>query len=287
MADTTSTGTVTTPGGAGANLKVNRWKKGMEAALYDSQVFIPNLEETGEKVGNQLTLRRLSRVGIQTLSATSDGTDFDFQDLAPYTVNITPTWVLCATAYPDSMPRRMGDGDNIRADYAANLDDALAAGLDNLILQLVPSAQYYIGNNGYNIEAAGLRYGLGLVVTNTRRHVQPGDDINLLLDTGQISAALSIPEINFAYQRGDGKAPVVTGKQSTGYGLSFKFTTLLAQDGNGRHGAIFVRKAIQYGYNKRAEGEVQRYKKQTRIMSDAEIGGNIIYPEMIVGVRTA
>ncbi len=276
----------TTPGGAGANLKVTRWKRGLEAALYDSQQFIPNLEETKEKVGNQLTLRRLSRIGVQTLSATSDGTDFDFQDLAPYTVNITPSWVICATAYPDSMPRRMGEGDNIRKDYADNLDDALAAGIENLMLQLVPSAQYHIGNNGYDIEAAGLRYVLGLIAMNTRRHVQPGDEINLLLDTGQIPASLSIPEINFAYQRGDGKAPVVTGKVSTGYGYSFKYTTLLANDGNGRHGAVYVRKAIQYGYNQRPNAEAQRYLKQTRLMSDGEVGGNIIFPEMIVGIRT-
>jgi len=283
----TTTGTITTPGGAGANLTVNRWARGMEKALYDMQQFIPRCEESAEKVGQQLTVRRLGRISTQTLSATSDGTNFDFQDLAPTTLNLTPNWVICATGYPDSMERRMGDDDEIKKDYADNLDDALAAGLENLALQLITSAQYYIGNNAYNIEAAGLRYVLGLIATNSRRHVQPGDEINLLLDTGQISSALAIPEITLAYQRGDGKSPTVTGVVSTGYGYTFRFTTLLANDANGRHGAVWVRSAIRYGYNKRPSPEAQRYLKQTRLMSDAEWAGSIVYQEKLVGIRTA
>jgi hypothetical protein len=144
-----------------------------------------------------------------------------------------------------------------------------------------------MGNNGYRIDAAGLRYGITQLATNSRRNVQPGDEIYLLLDTGQIADALAIPEINRAMERGDGKSPQVTGRMTTGYGYKFNFTTLLASDGNGRHGVAWVPSAFQHGYNQRPKAEKQRYKKQSRLMADAEIAGNIIYHEKLFAFRTA
>ena len=280
-------GTPTTPSGAGSNLTVNRWQRGLGKALYDRQRFIPRLARTAEKIGNQLGVRRLSRVGFQTMSGSSDGTDVSFNDLAPTLTNITPTWVLTGAAYPDSMPRRMGDDDNIRADYANNLTSALAAGLESIVLQNVVSASYTIGNSGYSIEAAGLRYGLAMLTTNTRFDSQPGDEINLILDSGQIAPSLAIPEINAAWQRGDGTSPQVTGKLSTGYGMTFMYTTLTASSGGAHYGAIWVPECISYNYNLEPTAEIQRYIKQTRLLEDAEIGAAIIYQERLIGVLTA
>lgn len=280
-------GTATTPGGAGSNLTVNRWQRGLGKALYDKQRFIPRLARTAEKIGNQLGVRRLSRVGYQTMSNTSDGTDVSFNDLAPTLTNITPTWVLTGAAYPDSMPRRMGDGDNIRGDYANNLTSALAAGLESIVLQNVVSATYTIGNSSYNIEAAGMRYALALLTTNTRFDSQPGDEINMILDAGQIAPSLAIPEINAAWQRGDGVSPQVTGKMSTGYGLTFMYTTLTASSGGAHYGAIWVPECISYNYNEDPTAEAQRFLKQTRLLEDAEIGSAIIYQERLIGVQTA
>lgn len=285
---TSISGTPTTPGSiSGGVLSVQRWKRGLGKALYDKQRFIPRLDESAEKVGYILNVRRLSRVGYQTMGTTSDGTDVSFNDLTPTNTPISPTWVLTGAAYPDSMPRRMGDGDNIKADYADNLNSALAAGLESIVLQNVVSATYTIGNSAYNIEAAGLRYGIALLTTNTRFDSQPGDSINLILDSGQIAPSLAIPEINQAWQRGDGTSPQVTGKLSTGYGLTFMYSTLVSQTGGAKYGAIWVPKCISYGYNEQPNAESQRFLKQTRLMADAEIGSAIIYQERLIGVLTA
>ena len=280
-------GVSTLPGSTGEKLTVQRWKRGLGKALYDKQRFIPRLSETAEKIGYTLNVRRLGRVGVQTISSTSDGTDVTFSDLAPTNTTITPTWVLCGAAYPDSMPRRMGEGDNIKADYANNLNSALAAGLESIVLQNVVSATYTVGNSGYSIEAAGLRYALGVLTSNTRFDSQPGDQINLILDAGQIAPSLAIPEINQAWQRGDGTSPQVTGKLSLGYGLTFMYSTLVAQSGGSKYGAVWVPKCISYGYNENPNAETQRFLKQTRLMADAEIGSAIIYQERLIAVLTA
>ena len=269
-----------------SSLNKHNWARRIEPALYDSMLFIPTLDETAETINQQLTVRRLGRISTQTLADTNDGETFNFDTITPTAITLAPVWMIAAAAYADSAPRRQGD--EIKPAYASNVEDALAAGLDYYMLSLIPSGTTTpIVNAAYNIDAAGLRSALAALVTNTKRKIKPGDDINLLLDTGQVDDALSIPEITQAYQRGDGRSPLVSGRVSTGYGFSFAFTTLLTSDANGKHGAAYKGQAIQYGYNKRPSPEVQRYKKQTRLMADAEIAGNIIYNEMLQPIRTA
>lgn len=279
--------TYMTPGGAGAELSLKEYARKIEPALYNAMQFIPQLKERAEKIRDTLYVRRLAAVSTSTLASTADGSSITFSDLNPSVFSLTPNWVIAAAAYPDSAPRRQGE--EIDAAFAENLTAALAAGLDTLVLAEIQSATTTpVGNAAYDIDAAGLRSALATLETNSKRLVKAGlSELNLLLDTGQISPALAIPEINNAYQRGDGKAPTVSGRISTGLGFKFDFTTLLASDANGKHGAAFHGDAIHYGYNQRPKPEKQRYLKQNRLMADAEIGFETIYQELLVPIRTS
>ena len=272
---------------ATSNLNITKWARRLEPALYDFMKFIPKTKEAAEQIMNGLYVRRLGAISTQNLADTEEGTGCTFSTITPTRILLSPSWIIAAVAYPDSSPRRQGD--EINAAYAANVESALGAGLDAYGLAFIQSSVTTtpIGNAAYNIDAAGLRSAVAALATNSKLSVEPGDaSVYLLLDPGQADDALAIPEINQAYQRGDGRSPQLSGKITTGYGLEIDFTTLLATDANGKHGAAFKGEFLQYGYNKRPSPEKQRYMKQTRIMADAEIGANVIYNELVVPIRT-
>lgn len=273
-----------TPGSAGANLTIQNYARRIYAALYNRMKFIPNCDQTMEKIMNALILRRMGRVAVQTIASTGDGTGFDFSDLTPTQVTVSPSWIIAAAAMPDSMKRR--GGDEIDAASAANLDKALSAGLDAYALTVVQaSTTTPIGGAGYDIEPIGLRGAVQALNVNSEGNVEP-EEANLLLSATQIGASLNIPEINQAQQRGDGRSPLVSGRLSNGYGFSFAFSTLVATDGSGHWGVGWKKQGVVYGYNKTPGPEKQRYLKQDRYMADAEIGVKILYNELVQPVLT-
>lgn len=278
---------VMTPNATSA-LNIKEWARRIEPAVYDSMAFLPTLKEAAERIMDGLYVRRIGTVPVQTLADTNDGATFNFDTMTPTAILLSPSWILAAAAYPDSSPRRQGD--EISAAYANNLNEALAAGLDAYVLAFIQSAvtTVPIGGAAYNIDAAGLRTAIQQLAGTSKRDIQPGDPgINLILHTNQIDDALAIPEVNQAYQRGDGRSPQLTGKITTGYGLNFMFSTLVKADANGFHGAAYKGEFMHYGYNQRPKPEKQRYLKQTRLTADAEIGANVVYNEYVQPIRTA
>ncbi len=278
--------TYMTPGGAGANLNITTYARKLEVALYDATEGWKYFKERAEKIMNGLIVRRLGRVSSSTLASTADGSSITFSDLAPVQFTLSPTWVIAAAAYPDSAPRRQGE--EIDPAFADNLTGALGEGLDTLVLaEFQAGTTTPIGDGASDIDSAKLRAALTALDTNSKRTRQAGlANFVLLLDTGQQNPALAIPEITNAYQRGDGKAPTVSGRISTGLGFKFDFTTRLTSDANGKHGAAFYGDCIHTGFNKRPGVEKQRYLKQNRIMVDAEIGYETVYQELLQPIRT-
>lgn len=273
-----------TPGGAGANLLISNYARRIYAALYDRMKFLPKCDKTMEKILNSLILRRMGRVATQTLSTTENGTGFDFSDLAPTQVTVSPAWILAAAARPDSLKRR--GGDEIDPASAKTLDDALAAGLEAYALTVVQAATTTpIGTGASDIDAVKFRAALQALNVNSYGNVTPGEP-NMLLSATQVSAALAIPEVTNAYQRGGGESPLVTGIIGKGYGFNLAFSTLVALDASGYWGAAWKKEAVVYGYNKEPGPERQRYMKQERFMADAEIGVKILYNEMLQPILT-
>lgn len=275
-----------TPGSAGANLTITSYARRILAALYDRMKFIPRVDKTMEPILNGLILRRMGRVATETIASTGDGTGFSFSDLSPTQVTISPTWIIAAAAMPDSMKRR--GGEEIDAATAKTLDDALAAGLEAYALaaiQSVTTSPLGGSGSGYDIEAAGLRLALQTLNVNSHGNVEAGEP-QVILSATQMAASLDIPEINQAFQRGDGKSPLVTGKLGTGFGFSFDFSTLVAHDASGYWGAAFKKPAFSYGYSKAPGPEKQRYLKQDRYMADADMGISPVYNELVIPILT-
>lgn len=272
------------PGSTGANLTIQNYARRIYAALYNRMKFLPKSDKTMEKIYNALILRRMGRVATQTISSTGDGTGFDFSDLAPTQITVSPSWIIAAAAMPDSMKRR--GGDEIDAASAKTLDSALAAGLDTYALTVVQAATTTpIGGVAYDIEPIGLRGAVQALNVNSHGNVEEGE-ANVLLSATQIGASLNVPEINQAQQRGDGTSPLVKGRLANGYGFSFDFTTLVAVDASGYWGVAWKKEAVVYGYNQDPGPEKQRYLKQDRYMADAEIGVKILYNEMLQPILT-
>ena len=272
------------PGSTGANLTIQNYARRIYAALYNRMKFLPNSDQTMEKIYNALILRRMGRVATQTISSTGDGTGFDFSDLTPTTVTVSPAWIIAAAAMPDSMQRR--GGDEIDPATAANLDAALAAGLDTYALTVLQAATTTpVGNAGYDIESVGMRGALQALNVNSQGNVEEGD-AKVILSATQIGAAVNVPEINNAFQGAGGASPVVKGRLATGYGFTFMFSTLVANDASGYWGAAWKKEGVVYGWNKTPGPEKQRYLKQARYMADAEIGVKILYNEMVQPILT-
>jgi hypothetical protein len=272
------------PGSTGSNLTIQNYKRQIYAALYNRMRFLPKSDKVMEKIFNALILRRMGRVVTQTISSTGDGTGFDFSDLTPTAITVSPNWIIAAAAMPDSMKRR--GGEEIDAASVKTLNDSLAAGLETYALTVVQAATTTpIGNATYDIEPVGLRGALQALNVNSHGNADAGDS-NVLLSATQIGASLNIPEINQAQQRGDGTSPLVTGRISNGYGFNFDFTTLVANDASGYWGVAWKKAAVVYGYNQEPGPERQRYLKQERFMADAEIGVKILYNEMLQPILT-
>lgn len=272
-----------TPGStSGGYLTKQNWKRRILGALYETMDALPNFEGSAEKINDSLWVRRMGRVGSTTLSSTSTGTGLSPSDPSPTRIQIQPNWIIAYAQYPDSMPWR--GGDEVKASVADTVESACAKGVDYLVTTQFASGTNTYGNSGYDIEVVGLRAILQSIHTNSRQNAKAGD-LMLLLGTTQIGPALAIPEINNAYQRGDGSSPLVSGRMASGLGFKFGFSTNLYSDANGTHGAAFKKPAIQYGWNKEPNGETQRFEKATKVFCDAEIGANIVFNEMLVDIR--
>lgn len=270
----------------GANLRISHYARSIIGALYNRMQALPRFKERAEKIHNSLIVRRLARVSHQTLAATSNGTGFNYSDLAPTQFTLEPVWLVVAVAMPDSSPRRMGD--EIEPATKKDLDAAMSAALDYTVLaEFTALSATPFGGPASDIDSAILRGAVQAVETNSRRRAMGGDnDIHLLLSTTQISASLGIPEITHADQRGDGKGPLVTGKVSKGLGLNFDYTTLLTLDANGYNGAVFHGEAVHYGWNQRPRPQKQQYELQSRFIVDAELGFETVMQELAVPIRT-
>jgi hypothetical protein len=151
----------------------------------------------------------------------------------------------------------------------------------------VPSGTNFLGSNAYDIDAAGIRAGLAVLRTNALIEALIGSaQIFGLFYALQHDDVMSVPEFTHAEQRGDGQNPLVSGVIGKGNAIEFEFSTLQANDPNGRHNPIWVRSAFGYYYNSRPKAETQRYKKQTRVFADAQLAHNILFQQRFVDVRT-
>lgn len=273
------------PGSTGSNLTIKGYSRTIEKALYNAMQALPRFKEKAEKIMNGLYVRRMGRATFQTLSGTAAGTGLTYSDLSPVVFQLEPQWLLVAAAWPDSAPRRMGV--EIEPETKDNLNECMKAAIDfTALVEFTALTSTPYGGVASDIDTAILRNALTTLETNSRRRAKAGDDLHLLLPTTQVGPSLAIPEITHAEQRGDGKGPLVTGKQSKGLGFAFDYTTLLTLDGNGYNGAAFHGDCIQYGWNQRAKPEKQRLEKQDRFFVDCEIGLETIYQELAVPIRT-
>ena len=274
-ADSASTGT---------NLSMNEWQSTFEGAVYDKMKFLPKTKER-ERGYALLTVRKMGRVNGQTLATTQDGTTMALDTMAPTIVTLTPNWYLCAHAYSDALPWVSGDGIDKAA--ANNVEDALAAYIENQYLGIVPSLTNFLGNSAYDTDAAGFRAAVAQLYSNSFGLAEPGNtSIYGLLGALQHDDLMSVPEFTSAEQRGDGQNPLVSGVVGKGNAVNIMFSTLLASDASGLHGCLWVPSAFGYYYNKRPNGEKQRYMKQTRVFADAHVGFNVVQNTRAVDFRT-
>lgn len=271
----------TTPG---SYLNKQEWQDSIEAAVYDKTRFLRRTREAMRPY-DLLNIRKFAAGVGQIVSANSEGTDMTFASFPTNPVTLDPTWYFFGHAWPDSL--EFVSGAEIKRGAADDVERGIAAYLENQALALPASLTNFVGNNTYDVDAAGFRAAVATLFNAGKIETEPGQaQIFGLLGALQHDDAMSIPEFTHADQRGDGQNPNVSGVIGKGNGVNLMFSTLLNSDANGLHGVIWVREAFAHAWNSRIKVETQRYLKQTRVMADAHLGFTIVHNLRGCGVRT-
>lgn len=265
-------------------LTEEKWIAGFEAALYEGMKFIPTIKEYPAGKAKQ-HVRKLGTVTPSTLATNNDGTDVTVQSLSPTEATMIPVWPFLIVGWPDSLEYETDPG--LAAAARENITGSMAAYLDYLALQNMASAANGIGNAAQAYDTAVHRLALATLRQNAKDKGQVGDvTINMILPATQLDDALSIGEIMHADVRGDGTAPVVTGKVTKGYGTRYNFTTLCYDDGvSGAVGGLYLDTAFGYFFNQRPTVEKQRYLAQNRYFTQAHFASNIIHTQRAYFVK--
>lgn len=274
-----------TPGVApGSYLTKSIVEETIEAAIYDKARFLPRIKE--HKRGfNQSTVRKLAAASGGVISSSDNGsTNVTFQQAGLSPVTMTPTWLYVGHEFPDSM--RFRGGDEIDPAVSQNAEDALTAYLEYTLLQNLAVATNFVGDAGYDADAAQFRNAVASLFNTGKVEAIPGEsEIFGILGCLQLDDVMSIPEFTHADQRGGGETPLVTGMVSKGNGVNMHFSTLLYSDGLKMFGGLWVRRAIGYYFNKRPGLELSRYIKTNRAIADCEVASNVIWDQLLVGIR--
>lgn len=271
----------TTPG---SYLNMSKVARTIEGAIYDKARFLPLIKEY-ERGYNQLTVRKLAAASGGTIGSTDNGsTSVSFQQAGLAPVTMSPTWLYVAHEFPDSMMFR--GGEEIAPAVAENAEDALTAYLEYTLLQNLAVFTSYVGDGTTDMDAALFRNAVASLFNTGKVEAVPGEStIYGILGALQHDDIMSIPEFTHADQRGGGETPLVKGMVSKGNGVNMHFSTLCYGDGTKVHGAVWVRRAIGYYFNKRIGIEKQRYIKSNRVIADCEIASNVVYDALGVGLR--
>jgi len=274
---------ILTPGSNHFNFEV--FTRTLEPATYENMQLITRFDDK-DRPYSLLTINKKARISSVALAGTAVGTGLTYQDPlgAPATVN--PAGIYVALGWsanedaetPYNFDQELGD----------EATRALAEGNDQNGAANFSSLTEFRGNGGADVTSATLRNAQGLLQRNTNGEAAPGrQDIYLVLDHSQYSAAMGIEEYAHAEARGDGENPYVKGVWSKGGGHNLLFSGVLPTTGDGTHGCLWIRKALAVAWNVRSKVVKEPTELQVRHILFNHLGTGIQHNLRAVAIRTA
>jgi hypothetical protein len=280
---TSSAGTILTPSGTtGWNRTAYAAK--FELATYQNQILVPIVED-GERLLGGMVVRKDARVQGAVLAQSSDGTGVTYVNMVGSPITVTPVGLVVP----------IGWSENEEAQVDANFDERAGIAGSRALAELIEAntaANFVSGTQIINnaiADAPTLRAAQARLTGNTNGEGLPGAGMKIYgyFSNTQMVTLMSIPEINMANTRGDSENPYVKGLWVNGFGLMLNISTVVTQDGNGYHNAIFLASALTVRWNTRSRVKRQDYEYQNRWYGYANQGSAVVHDLRLVQVVTS
>lgn len=273
---------VLTPSGT-TGFNRQTWPDTAEGTTYQKMVAIPMFDEYPGRLLNRGNIRKQARATGQTLAQNAEGDTLTASDITGTPVTLDPTGRYVYGQWSENEDAQVDL--NLDRVFADNFEQALAEVSDQAVLSSVPSLTQIMSQAG--VDAAMWRQAIARLVGNMNGAVMPGDnDIFAIFSHTQYPNLMSIPEFTEADVRGDGENPHVKGIYTRGGGVKLMLSTVVAQDGNGWHNFLGVRKCIVVGWNVRTRLKRQDLLLQNRIVLFNNFGSAIQHDLRGIDLRT-
>lgn len=273
---------VLTPSGT-TGFNRQTWADGFEDATYQKMVGIPTFDEYPGRVLNVGNVRKKARATGSTLAQSADGDSLTASDITGTPITLSPAGRYVFVSWSENEDAQVEV--DLDSESAGDIEQALAETSDTAALAVATSALQIMSQA--SVDAAMFRQAVGRLMGNMNGSVMPGDgEIMAIFSHTQYPNIMSIPEYTDADVRGDSENPHVKGIYARGGGVKLMFSTVVAQDANGWHNILYVRKAIVVGWNVRSRVKRQDYLLNNRIVVYNNFAVAIQHDLRLIDMRT-
>jgi len=274
-------GTVMNPSTTtGGNLE--SWRRKFEVATYQRMKFIPTIDE-GDRPYGLAHHRKFARVTGGTVAQSSDGTGLTYLNILGTPVTVTPVGSAVPIAW--SRNERAQIDISLGSEGRGNIEQSLAELTETAALANIQSATE--GISVADVDGPTLRRAQANLYGNTNGVVEPGSTTMYgIFSHTQLPNLQGIEEYNRADVRGDSENPYVKGVWTKGQGMMLLTTTVVAQDANGWHNALYVSSGFIMDWNERSTIVEDSAELQERLIAYNNVGSNVLNNPRIYYIRT-
>jgi hypothetical protein len=277
---------VLTPGGT-TGFNRQSWQDSIEGATYQRQEFIPTIDEYAAKLLNTGNVRKYGRATASTLGQSDDGDVLTASDISATPITITPVGRYIQVAWSENERAQIdfdlgsGAADEIEGGMAEALDQAALAVIQSLTNTMSQAA----------VDVGMWRVAIGRLMGNTNGAFGPGASaeakmLRAIFSHTQYPNVLAIEEFTHADVRGDSENPLVKGIFTKGGGINARFSSVVAQDGNGWHNAVYVSSAFVAGWNQRTKSFSEQTELLHRVNVYSNAGFSVKHNARAIALRT-
>lgn len=276
----TVAGTPMTPSGTtGGNLQ--QYKNGFEDALYQRLVFIPTIEEGARPYGTG-NHRKFQRVAGATLAQSADGTGLTYVSILGTPVTTTPVGSIVPIAWSWNEDAQTdvnfaGQGEQILSALSELTETAALANIASLTEGLSVA----------DVEGPSFRRAQANLYGNTHGKAEPGKATMYgIFSHTQLPNLQAIDEYNNASVRGDSENPYVKGVMTKGQGVLVNTSTVVYNDGNGWHNAMYLGEAFTIDWNERSRVRQSEVEAQGRLIAFNNVASAVLNNDRAFYIRT-
>ena len=274
-------GTVMEPvGTTGANLE--SWRRKFHFATYQRMKLVPTIDK-GDRPYGLGHHRKFARVSGSTLAQNSDGTNLTYLNILGTPVTTTPVGSVVPIAW--SRNERAQIDINLSTEGRSNIEQALAE-----LTEIAAMANIQTATEGLsvaNIDGPTLRRAQANLYGNTNGVVEPGETTMYgIFSHTQLPNLQAIEEYNRAEVRGDSENPYVKGVWTKGQGIMLLTSTVVRNDANGWHNALYVSSAMTMDWNEQSNINVDEAELQERLIAYNNVATAVVNNPRIFYVRT-